>query len=73
MQQDEQDQSEMESYRKLLVLPGLSEDERSLIEQLLEQLAHTRAENIRLRKTIHRLSASSKPKMSTKLKDALYE
>ncbi|GIO39021.1 hypothetical protein J41TS12_38820 [Paenibacillus antibioticophila] len=58
---------------QLLELPGLHEEDRLKIQALLEQLTALQAENARLRKRIHRLSAGNTPKMSTKLKEALYE
>ncbi|MBU5672596.1 hypothetical protein [Paenibacillus brevis] len=76
MQQEEPKQG-TEDYDqallKLLELPGLQKKDRMKIQALLEQLTDLQAENARLRNTIRRLSAGSKPKMSTKLKEALYE
>lgn len=76
MQQEESKQGPKDydqALLQLLELPGLQEKDRMKIEGLLEQLTDLQAENARLRKTIRRLSAGSKPKMSTKLKEALYE
>lgn len=58
---------------ELLELPGIQEQQRKKVQAVLEQLTALQAENLRLRKTIHRLSADRKPRMSTKLKEALYE
>lgn len=76
MQQEELKQGTEEydqALLNLLELPGLQEKDRVQIQALLEQLSDLQAENARLRKMIHRLSAGNKPKMSTKLKEALYE
>ncbi|WP_334071667.1 hypothetical protein [Paenibacillus sp. A14] len=53
--------------------PGLEREERELIREAMQELADLRAENERLRKTILRLRSASTPRMSSKLKDALYE
>ncbi|MEF2964438.1 hypothetical protein V3851_01235 [Paenibacillus sp. M1] len=60
-------------YRQLLLHPGLGEEERALVRELLEKAEQISAENLRLRKTIQRLSSANSPKMSSKLRDALYE
>lgn len=59
-------------YRTLLHDTSISEQHRVLIEELLEAAGQLSAENMRLRRTLLRVSSNG-PRMSTKLKDALYE
>ncbi|AZK47078.1 hypothetical protein [Paenibacillus lentus] len=61
-----------EKYKALLHDPSLSEHQRTMIEELLQAAGQLSAENRRLRRTLLRVSSSG-PRMSTKLKDALYE
>lgn len=58
--------------KELLSKSSLDEGSIEIIEQVFAQLGLVTAENIRLRKALLRVSASQ-PKMSTKLKDALWE
>lgn len=59
-------------YITLLNDPSISEQQRKLIEELLEAAGQLSTENKRLRRTLLRVSSNG-PRMSTKLKDALYE
>lgn len=61
-----------EKYTALLNDPTLKEQQRMLIEELLETAGQLSAENIRLRRTLLRVTSNG-PRMSSKLKDALYE
>lgn len=61
-----------EKYKTLLNDSTLSEQHRALIEELLETAGQLSAENMRLRRTLLRVSSNG-PRMSSKLKDALYE
>lgn len=61
-----------EKYTALLNDPTLKEQQRMLIEELLETAGQLSAENIRLRRTLLRITSNG-PRMSSKLKDALYE
>lgn len=60
-------------HLELLQHPALNKEEQDLIKELIEKTQSLNAENVRLRKTILRLSAGSRPRMSSKLRDALYE
>ncbi|GIP52016.1 hypothetical protein [Paenibacillus vini] len=60
-------------HLELLQHPALNKEEQDLIKELIEKTQSLHAENVRLRKTILRLSAGSSPRMSSKLRDALYE
>ncbi|MBQ4897251.1 hypothetical protein KB559_00160 [Paenibacillus sp. Marseille-P2973] len=60
-------------HLELLQHPALNKEEQDLIKELIEKTQSLNAENVRLRKTILRLSAGSSPRMSSKLRDALYE
>lgn len=64
---------ELGSYRQLLQHEGLQQEEKALIQQLIEQAEGLQAENKRLRKTLLRVNAANNPRMSSKLKEALYE
>ncbi|MNJ64248.1 hypothetical protein D3C77_601920 [compost metagenome] len=59
-------------YNSLLNDPAISEQHKALIAELLDQAGQLSAENARLRRTLLRVSSSG-PRMSSKLKDALYE
>ncbi|MNJ01127.1 hypothetical protein D3C73_1606560 [compost metagenome] len=60
-------------HLELLQHPALNKEEQDLIKELIDKTQSLNAENVRLRKTILRLSAGSSPRMSSKLRDALYE
>ncbi len=60
-------------HLELLQHPALSKEEQGLIRELIEKMENLNAENVRLRKTILRLSSGNSPRMSSKLRDALYE
>lgn len=64
---------DLESFRELADRSEWSEEERGRIRELIETVEKLSAENTRLRKTIFRLSSGSSPRMSSKLRDALYE
>ncbi|WHX47448.1 hypothetical protein QNH46_14920 [Paenibacillus woosongensis] len=59
-------------YETLLNDPSLSEQQRSLIAELLETAGQLSAENTRLRRVLLKKSSGGQ-RMSSKLKDALYE
>ncbi|GAA0135653.1 hypothetical protein YSY43_24930 [Paenibacillus sp. YSY-4.3] len=61
-----------QKYKALLDDLSLSEQHRSLIAELLATASQLSAENTRLRRTLLRKSSSGQ-RMSSKLKDALYE
>lgn len=60
-------------YSEKLEQAELGEKERQWVQELLERLEQVTAENLRLRKALLRVSGHSGSRMSTKLKDALYE
>ncbi|MCM3698276.1 hypothetical protein [Paenibacillus macerans] len=62
----------LESYRGLAERPELSEADRQLIRELIAQAEKLAAENVRLRKALLRASRNG-ARMSSKLKEALYE
>lgn len=64
---------DLESLRKFADRSEWSEEDRRRIRELIETVENLSSENARLRKTILRLSAGSSPRMSSKLRDALYE
>ncbi|MNN33801.1 hypothetical protein D3C81_1475730 [compost metagenome] len=64
---------DLSSYKELLQQGGLQDKEKVMIQQLLEQVTELHAENARLRKALLRANAANNPRMSTKLKEALYE
>ncbi|WP_019639042.1 hypothetical protein [Paenibacillus fonticola] len=59
-------------YQSLLDDPAMTEQYKELIRELLEQAGQLTAENARLRRALLRASSNG-PRMSSKLKDALYE
>lgn len=63
----------LEQYNQLLEHTGISEQDKVIIRQLIEQVETLTAENGRLRRTLLRVSSKNESKMSSKLKDALYE
>ncbi|MNN78155.1 hypothetical protein D3C76_105530 [compost metagenome] len=63
----------LEPYEQLLQHEGLKDEDKDLIKQLIEQTLNLQAENTRLRKTLLRVNAAHNPRMSSKLKEALYE
>lgn len=69
---NEQKMSEM-FLKRLMERPGLDQKEREQLREAIQELADLRAENERLRKTVVRLRSANTPRMSSKLKDALYE
>ncbi|MFD1176268.1 hypothetical protein ACFQ3W_08145 [Paenibacillus puldeungensis] len=60
-------------YREWLAKAGFEENDKVRIEELVVKIEQLAAENIRLRKALLRASSHSGSRMSTKLKDALYE
>lgn len=69
---NEQKMSEM-FLKRFMERPGLDREELELIREVIQELADLRAENERLRKIVLRLRSANTPRMSSKLKDALYE
>lgn len=69
---NEQKMSEM-FLKRFMERPGLDQEERERIREVIQELADLRADNERLRKTVVRLRSANTPRMSSKLKDALYE
>lgn len=69
----ETDELNLEHYRTMLDHTEISEQDKALIRELIEQLEKLDAENGRLRRTLLRVSSKNESKMSSKLKDALYE
>lgn len=63
----------LEKYKELLGQMDEADSRRKWVGELIEQLQSLEEENIRLKKTILRISAKNSPRMSSKLKDALYE
>ncbi|NWL87385.1 hypothetical protein DMN77_07185 [Paenibacillus sp. 79R4] len=66
-------QARLEQYRDRLEQLDEKVHNKQWIGELIDQLQQLEEENKRLKKTILRLSAKHNPRMSTKLKDALYE
>ncbi|MNP54982.1 hypothetical protein D3C76_1495830 [compost metagenome] len=66
-------QLDLNSFRELLQHGGLQDKEKAMIQELIEHAEELHAENARLRKTLLRANAANNPRMSTKLKEALYE
>lgn len=62
-----------EEYKEWLTKAGFAEDDNVRIKELVAKLEQLSAENIRLRKALLRASSHNGSRMSTKLKDALYE
>ncbi|MDQ0088199.1 hypothetical protein J2T12_001605 [Paenibacillus anaericanus] len=62
-----------EQYNQLLEHTEIPEQDKVVIRQLIEQVETLTAENGRLRRTLLRVSSKNESKMSSKLKDALYE
>ncbi|MBA9088569.1 regulator of replication initiation timing [Fontibacillus solani] len=69
----ERTELDLSSYKELLQHGGLQDKEKAMIQELIEQVEELQAENARLRKTLLRVNAANNPRMSTKLKEALYE
>lgn len=69
----EVDDLNMKQYRILLEHTGISEQDKMVIGELIGQVEKLTAENGRLRRTLLRVSSKNESKMSSKLKDALYE
>lgn len=69
---NEQKMSEM-FLKSLMERPGLDQEEREKLCEAIQELTDLRTENERLRKTVVRLRSANTPRMSSKLKDALYE
>ncbi|KFN09438.1 Uncharacterised protein [Paenibacillus macerans] len=63
---------DLESCRELAERSGLSEADRQLVRELIGQAEKLSAENVRLRKALLRASRNG-ARMSSKLKEALYE
>lgn len=69
-------QLDIEKFRTALQcqdLSGLSVECKEMIDELINHVQILTAENIRLRKALVRANAARSPRMSSKLKDALYE
>ncbi|AZS14752.1 hypothetical protein [Paenibacillus lutimineralis] len=66
-------QAKLEHYRDMLGHLDVTDSNKQWIGELIDQLHQLEEENKRLKKTILRISAKHNPRMSTKLKDALYE
>lgn len=64
---------ETAAYRELLEGAELEENQRQALLELIECYEQLRAENARLRKALLRANAQQGSRMSTKLKEALYE
>lgn len=64
---------ETAAYRELLEGAELEENQRQALLELVERYEQLRAENARLRKALLRANAQQGSRMSTKLKEALYE
>ncbi|MGP0585739.1 hypothetical protein [Paenibacillus timonensis] len=64
---------ESASYRSLLEEVHLEEEKRQALLELIDQIEQVTAENARLRKALLRVSSQNASRMSTKLKEALYE
>lgn len=69
----ETDELKLEHYRTMLDHTEISEQDKVLIRELIEQVEELTAENGRLRRTLLRVSSKNESKMSSRLKDALYE
>lgn len=63
---------DLDSCRGLAERPELSEADRQLVCELIAQAEKLAAENVRLRKALLRASRNG-TRMSSKLKEALYE
>ncbi|RCX23167.1 hypothetical protein DFP94_101761 [Fontibacillus phaseoli] len=63
----------LDPQRKLLQHPALSKEDQEMVRELIEKVENLSAENVRLRKTILRQTSGNSPRMSSKLRDALYE
>ncbi|CAM4268578.1 hypothetical protein U9M73_08185 [Paenibacillus phoenicis] len=61
------------AYRELLEGTDLEEDKRQALLELIQRYEQLRAENVRLRKALLRANSQQSSRMSTKLKEALYE
>lgn len=61
------------AYREMLEQVQLEEEKRQALLELIEHLEQVTAENTRLRKALLRASSPNTSRMSTKLKEALYE
>ncbi|MEW4370376.1 hypothetical protein [Paenibacillus kandeliae] len=70
---NEQHQQWIEDVEALLRQERLSPDDEQSVRHLLETVQALQAENQRLRSALVKANNSKKPKMSTRLKDALYE
>ncbi|WP_018751492.1 hypothetical protein [Paenibacillus sanguinis] len=64
---------DLSAYSDRLEQAALGDNERQLVQELLKRIEQVTAENLRLRKALLRVSGHSGSRMSTKLKDALYE
>jgi len=73
LEENKEIQSKLEHYREMLDQMDETDSNRQWIGELIDQLHQLEEENKRLKKTILRISAKHNPRMSTKLKDALYE
>jgi|GEM_PF-6910742 len=69
---NKQKMSEM-FLKRFMERPELDQEERERIREVIQEIADLRADNERLRKTVVRLRSANTPRMSSKLKDALYE
>ncbi|WMT42630.1 hypothetical protein RE628_10090 [Paenibacillus sp. D2_2] len=73
MEETKEIHSKLEHFRDMLGQMDENDCNRRWIGELIDQLQLLEEENKRLKKTILRISAKHNPRMSTKLKDALYE
>lgn len=61
------------AYREMLEQASLEEEKRKALLELIDRFDQVTAENARLRKALLRASSHNASRMSTKLKEALYE
>lgn len=61
------------AYREMLEQADVEEAMRQQILELIDRYEQVSAENARLRKALLRVSSHNGSRMSTKLKEALYE
>lgn len=73
MQESNEQKMSEKFLKRFMERPGLDREELELIREVIQELADLRAENERLRKIVLRLRSANTPRMSSKLKDALYE
>lgn len=64
---------DLAAYREMLEQADVEEAMRQQILELIDRYEQVSAENARLRKALLRVSSHNGSRMSTKLKEALYE